>query len=599
LSDAANSDGKPHFDPEALRAKYRAERAKRIRADGLAQYRRPSDEALKEYLDDPYVEPGFTRAPLHEELDVAVIGGGFGGLLAGARLREAGIDSFHIIEKAGDFGGTWYWNRYPGAACDVESYIYMPLLEELGYVPTEKYAKAPEIRAHSAAIGRHFNLYEKALFQTQVTGMIWDDHRLRWIISTDRGDTLAARFVCMSTGPLSVPKLPGIGGIEGFKGHAFHTSRWNYDYTGGDSYGNMTGLADKRVAIIGTGATAIQAVPHLGAWAKQLYVFQRTPASVDVRGNRPTDPEWAKALQPGWQKRRMENFNNLIVGLPEEEDMVGDGWTENMRTLGPAVPAERREMADFIKMEQIRARVDATVNDPATAAALKPYYNQMCKRPCFHDEYLETFNRPNVTLVDTDGRGVERITETAIVVDGVAYEIDCLIYATGFEWVTNFAARNGFEVVGRGGVRQSEAWADGVSSLWGLHSRGFPNFLVMCSSQQAFTANFTHMSTEVSRHIAHLVRTCLDEGIGALEPTVEAEQAWVSECLGMAHSRRAFHMECTPGYYNDEGAPSEKMGRNAFWGGSSAKFVQMLEAWRQSGAFEGLEVRKTRSLSEA
>jgi cation diffusion facilitator CzcD-associated flavoprotein CzcO len=600
LGDARNGGDKLEFDADALRERYRQERAKRLRADGLAQYRRPAQE-LTEYLDDPYVAPGFARAPLSEQLDVAVIGGGFGGLLAGARLREAGVENFRIIDKAGDFGGTWYWNRYPGAACDVESYIYMPLLEELGYIPTEKYAKAPEIRAHSAAIGRHFNLYEKALFQTQVTGMRWDDGRLCWIIATDRGDELAARFVCLSTGPLSVPKLPGLPGIETFKGHAFHTSRWDYGYTGGDGYGNLTGLADKRVGIIGTGATAVQAVPHLGAWAKQLYVFQRTPASVDVRGNRPTDPQWAQALQPGWQKRRMENFNNLIVGLPEEEDMVGDGWTANMRTLGPAVPQARRAMADFLKMEQIRARVDATVRDPATAAALKPYYSQMCKRPCFHDEYLDTFNRPNVTLVDTDGRGVERVTETAVVAGGKAYEVDCLIYATGFEWLTNFAARNGFDVVGRGGVLQAEAWKEGVSSLYGLHSRGFPNFFVMCSSQQAFTANFTHMSNEVSRHIAHLVKRCLDEGVGALEPTVEAEQGWVENCLSLANARRAFHMECTPGYYNDEGAPSTRMARNGFWGGSSVKFLELLADWRADEAMPGLEVRKvpTARLTEA
>jgi cyclohexanone monooxygenase len=576
---------KPAFDPEALRARYRQERAKRLRADGLAQYRHLADDH------DPHAPP-IVRDPVLAELDVLVIGGGFGGLLAAARLREAGVENLRIVDKAGDFGGTWYWNRYPGAACDVESYIYMPLLEELGYVPVEKYAKAPEILAHARAIGRRFGLYDKALLQTQVAGLRWDDDRARWLATTDRGDQLAARFVCASTGPLSVPKLPAIPGVERFRGKAFHTSRWDYAYTGGDSYGSLTGLSDKRVGIIGTGATAIQAVPHLGQWAKQLYVFQRTPAAVDVRGNRPTDPAWASSLAAGWQRRRMENFNNLVLGLPEDEDLVGDGWTEAMRKVGPAIPAERRETADFLKMEEIRARVDAVVRDPATAAALKPYYNQLCKRPCFHDEYLETFNRPNVALVDTDGRGVEAITEAAVVAGGRSYELDCLIFATGFEWVTNFAGRSGCEVVGRGGVRQSEAWRDGVSSLYGLHSRGFPNYFMMCSSQMAFTVNFTHMSDEASKHVAHLVRRCLDEGIAAIEPTEAAERDWVEQCVSLAGLRRGFHMECTPGYYNDEGALSLKTARNVFWGGSSATFIQMLADWRRDGAMAGLEVRK-------
>jgi cyclohexanone monooxygenase len=574
-------------DNEALRRKYREEREKRLRADGLGQFRHLTDTEAR----DPYAEVHLERAPITETIDVLVLGGGFAGLLAAARLREAGVNDFRIVENGGDFGGTWYWNRYPGAACDVESYIYMPLLEELGYIPSEKYAKAPEILEHARAIGRHFDLYRVACFQTRVTDMRWDEDALRWIATTDRGDTFRARFVCASTGLLSVPKLPAIPGIESFAGHSFHTSRWDYAYTGGDAYGNLTGLADKRVGIVGTGATALQATPHLGACAKELYVFQRTPAAVDVRGNRPTDPAWVQALQPGWQRRRLENFNNLLTGLPETEDLVGDGWTDIMLKLGPGIPAERRESADFLKMEQIRARVDEIVKDPAIAARLKPYYNLMCKRPGFHDEYLQTFNRSNVTLVDTDGKGVERITENAVVVDGRAYEIDCLIFATGFEWVTNFEGRKNFEIVGRGGLTRSESWKDGATSLHGLLSRDFPNYFAMCGSQMGFTVNFTHMIDEVARHIAHIIRVCLDKGAHTIEPEAAAEREWVEECLSYAAMRRAFHAECTPGYYNDEGAPSQRMARNGFWGGSSHAFIRMLEAWRQDPAMPGFEVR--------
>ncbi len=400
------------FDPDALRAKYREERDKRLRRDGNEQYVEIAGDFTR-FIDDPYVEP-FEREPLTDDIDVVVIGGGFGGLLTGARLREAGIDGVRIIEKGGDFGGTWYWNRYPGAMCDVESYIYLPLLEDVGYVPTEKYVHAPEILAHCHAIAEHFGLYDDVCFQTEVTRLDWDEAAARWIISTNRGDAMRARFVCMANGPLHRPKLPGIPGIESYAGHSFHTSRWDYGYTGGDSDGGLTGLAGKRVGIIGTGATAVQCIPHLAEGAKQLLVFQRTPSSVDVRNDRPTDPEWAASLQPGWQKRRMDNFNILVSGQLEAEDLVNDGWTDIIGRLllrlrqandGEAFTASSLastlEMADFEKMEQIRSRVDTIVHDPATAEALKPYYRQFCKRPCFHDEYLDTYNRTDVTLVDT------------------------------------------------------------------------------------------------------------------------------------------------------------------------------------------------------
>src|SRR5262245_32142967 len=357
------------FDPDTLRARYRAERDKRLRADANDQYVNVTGQ-FAHYLDDPYVAPGHVRGPLFDEVEVVVIGGGFGGRLAGARLRQAGFEDIRLIEKGGDFGGTWYWNRYPGAMCDVESYIYLPLLEEVGYVPKEKYTHAPEILAHSAAIGRRFDLYRNACFQTEVTELRWDEPSARWIVSTNRGDRMKARFVVMSNGPLNRPKLPGIAGIESYRGHSFHTSRWDYGYTGGDSDGNLTGLAGKRVAIIGTGATAVQCVPHVGEAADHLYVFQRTPSSIDVRANRPTDPDWAAGLDSGWQKRRMDNFNNLVSGGFEEEDLVDDGWTDIIgkllvmlrnQTSGDITAegiASTLELADFEKMEQIRARVD-------------------------------------------------------------------------------------------------------------------------------------------------------------------------------------------------------------------------------------------------
>jgi cyclohexanone monooxygenase len=299
-----NDNGTASLAVEELREKYRIEREKRLRADGNAQYQ-PLNEANERLNADPYVEPGFTRDPVIDTIDVAIIGGGFGGMMTGARLRQQGIDSFRIIEKGGDFGGTWYWNRYPGAACDVESYCYLPLLEETGYMPTEKYAKAPEIFAYCQLLGRHFDLYEGALFQTEVRDVDWNDQTQRWTVTTSRGDQLSARFVVIAGGVLHKAKLPGIPGIETFAGHSFHTSRWDYAYTGGGPLEPMTQLADKRVGIIGTGATAVQAVPKLAESAEQLYVFQRTPSTVGARNNRPTDPDWFASLKPGWQRERI------------------------------------------------------------------------------------------------------------------------------------------------------------------------------------------------------------------------------------------------------------------------------------------------------
>ncbi|MBW2401177.1 MAG: NAD(P)/FAD-dependent oxidoreductase, partial [Deltaproteobacteria bacterium] len=501
----------PGFDAEVLRTKYREERDKRFRADANDQYVEVKGEYAR-YLDDPYVDPGFEREPLTDEVEVAVIGGGFGGILTAARLRDEGVEDIRIIDSAGDFGGTWYWNRYPGVACDIESYIYLPLLEETGYMPKQKYVTGAEILEHSQRIARKYDLYRDVCFQTKVTELRWDEDAARWVISTNRGDRIKAHYVCMALGVLNKPKLPGVPGIEKFKGHAFHASRWDFAYTGGDSDGNLTGLRSKRVGILGTGATAVQCVPHVGEAAEHLYVFQRTPSSIDVKNNDPTDPEWVKTLTPGWHQNRMDNFQILTAGGYQAEDLVNDGWTEIIRKLlsmfqqeddpdvSPDAAMKKMETADFEKMEQIRARVDSVVKDKATAEALKPFYRQFCKRPCFHNEYLPTFNRDNVTLVDTQGKGVERVTEKGVVVDGREYELDCLIYASGFEVGTDYTQRGDYQIYGRGGQTLTEKWSDGLRTLHGMHTHGFPNcFFIMSIYQSGFTVNFTHMLNESSK----------------------------------------------------------------------------------------------------
>jgi cyclohexanone monooxygenase len=584
------------FDPDALRARYRAERDKRIRADGNEQYVEVKGD-FSRYVDDPYVAPGFTRAPVHEEVEVLIIGGGFGGQMIGARLRQAGIHDLRLIEKGGDFGGTWYWNRYPGAQCDIESYIYLPLLEETGYIPKEKYSYAPEILEHARRIGEKFDLYRAALFQTQIRALHWDEAARRWLVTTNREDRIRARFVVMSNGPLNRPKLPAIPGIASFQGHTFHTSRWDYAYTGGNSSGGLTKLADKRVAVIGTGATAIQCVPFVGQYAKHLTVFQRTPSSVDVRGNKPTDPAWVKTLTPGWQKRRMENFNALVTGAPQEEDLVADGWTDIIRNLGGILAVKRDsslspeelarmvELADFKKMNQVRARVDSIVRDRATAEALKPWYRQFCKRPTFNDEYLPTFNRSNVRLVDTRGRGVDRITETGLEFDGESHAVDCIIFATGFEVGTAYTRRAGFEIHGRDGKTLTAHWSSpGLRTLHGFASHGFPNCFHMGITQNGFTANFPHMHYEQAEHITALLLAARARGATRIEPTEGAEKDWVTTIRTKAAITLPFQQECTPGYYNNEGKPGVGLGlTDEQYGGGPIEFHALIRKWREEG----------------
>ena len=588
-------------DTNALRARYLAERDKRLRREGNEQYIQLVDD-FAHYLDDPYVEP-LPREPFTDDVSVAFIGGGFAGLVTGARLKQAGITDVRIIEKGGDFGGTWYWNRYPGAQCDTTSFVYMPLLEETGHMPTEKYAHAPEILEHCRRIATHFDLYANACLSTEVTGCAWDESASRWIIETNRGDRMRAKYIAMGTGPLHRPKLPGIPGIETYQGHSFHTSRWDYDYTGGNPAGAlMEKLADKRVGIIGTGATAVQCIPHLAKSRGELFVLQRTPSSIDVRNNHDVDPDWFAALGAGWQERWLRNFTTLQTGGLVEEDLVKDGWTDITKRirakllssptpdLSPAGLERAYHESDDEKMAEIRARVDAVVHDPATASALKPWYRQLCKRPCFHDEYLDAYNHPNVHLIDTDGRGVERIDETGVFANGQHIELDCIIYASGFEVGTEYTRRAGFDMVGKGGRNLSEHWAEGMRSLHGIHVHGFPNVFVVGPTQGAnLISNVPHNLIEAATTIATVVSHAESIGAETVGVSAEVEQAWLDR-LESGSRRFGNQPDCTPGYYNNEGIdPGPRGLRNSlgFPEGALAYF-DYIDRWRKTGDFAGL-----------
>jgi cation diffusion facilitator CzcD-associated flavoprotein CzcO len=590
------------IDHDALRQRYAEERAKRLRADGNDQYLQLTGQ-FSHLKEDPYTERA-DREPKRDHVTVAFVGGGFAGLVTCARLKEAGVSEVRIVEKGGGLGGTWYWNRYPGAQCDTAAMIYMPLLEETGHMPSELYAHAPEILEHCERIGKQYGLYDNALFHTEVTDLEWDDSSGRWIVRTTRDDEFTAQFVAIGTGPLHVAKLPGIPGIDTFGGHAFHTSRWDYAYTGGDPAGApMDRLGDKRVAIIGTGATAVQCVPHLARACRELLVFQRTPSSVDTRGNRPMDADWfAAAATPGWQQRWQDNFvANMSAAESPADDLVNDGWTDLANRIRGKMSAPRStppsfedlladfESADHEKMSEIRARVDDVVDDAVTAERLKAWYRQLCKRPCFHDEYLAAYNLPSVHLVDTDGRGVETITPAGVVVAGVEYPVDCIIYASGFEVGTEATRRYGFDMTGRGGVKLSDYWSAGMRSLHGIHTHGFPNaFLVQLGQGGNFVANVPHNFVDSAQTVSAIVSYMTGAGFDVVEVARSAEDAWMEQ-LAPNPVMASFLANCTPGYYNNEGqGPSPHSLLSGYQQGAPAYF-RYIEAWRTSGNFAGLE----------
>ena len=619
------------FNPDELRQKYRLERDKRVRVDGNDQYLEVKGD-FSYFVEDPYIDEEISRDSLEKTFHTIIIGGGFGGVLSGARLREQGIDDFRIIEKGGDFGGTWYWNRYPGASCDIESYIYFPLLEETSFIPKRKYTDAAETLDYFKVLSDKFSLKENALFQTEVNEVKWISDEKLWFIKTNRQDSIKARYVIHANGFLNRPKLPAMKGINDYQGHTFHTSRWDYAYTGGNSNGNLNNLRDKKVAIIGTGATAVQCVPHLAAGAKKLYVFQRTPSSIDERNNSNTDIDWFNSQKSGWQKERKENFEGFLTGNFTDKDLVNDGWTEIFRTIlggliknGPSklvllswvltapfyknfykvglrtyirnkfmnfVTREdinkKVEIVDFQKMEKVRARADALVNDPKTAESLKPYYRQLCKRPCFHDEYLQAFNNDNVELIDTDGQGVKELSAEGIIHDGKEYKVDCIIFASGFEVGTDYSRRCGYQVSGIDGMTLSEKWKDGLATFHGIHSKGFPNSFFYGPGQGPMTANFTHSLDEQSAHVAYILKQLDKKNLKYVEASEEAESEWINTIISKARNMQSFQEACTPGYYNNEGKPNTNPANNTY-GGGALEYFKLLKDWRKSNKLQGLK----------
>jgi cyclohexanone monooxygenase len=606
------------IDIPTMRAKYYAERDKRLRTEGQEQYIKPVDDFADTYEGDPHM-PVVARDPIVEDLDIAVLGAGWSGILAGVHLRKAGIKGFRVIDHAGDFGGVWYWNRYPGLQCDNDAYCYLPLLEETGFMPSKKFTHGYEIRGYAQSVAKTYELYDDALFHTLVTSLNWDESLKRWIVKSDRGDEIRARFVIMANGLLNIPKLPGIPGIHDFKGRMFHTARWDYDYTGGSqTEPTLDKLADKKVAIIGTGATAVQAVPFLGRDAGQLYVLQRTASTIDRRINESTDPEWVGALPAGWQRQRQMNFHHAAMEMlaPGEPDLICDIWTELSRNMQakfatqgwPETPEkfmEERELADYTLMERLRHRVDEVVDDKDTAEILKPYYRYLCKRPASNDDFYPTFNRPNVKVIDVSAtKGVERMTEKGFVANGVEYEIDCMIFASGFEVSSDLDRRWGMdELAGRGGLSIYEAWGKEYRTFQGMMSHGFPNLFFTGFIQGGVNASTTETFRMQTHHISYILKEALERGALTVEPSLAAQDAYVDHVRATATDLSGFQAECTPGFFNNESQKmedlkGEKQFRNFLgesYGPGYYVFENILEEWRAQGDLDGLVLERVPS----
>jgi cation diffusion facilitator CzcD-associated flavoprotein CzcO len=579
MNDSTDVQEKPLIDPlswlspstkpqayyDAIKQKFAEERDLRLnyRPEGTGQYTSDLIGPLAKYETDPYGGEITPRESINDTVECLFIGGGFSALLTSARLREYGVESIRLVERGADVGGTWYWNRYPGVACDVVSYDYLPLLDEMDYVPKDRFAKGPEIYAHCQAIARKYNLYELAVFQTTVTSTVWNEEEEMWHLTTDRGDHMKARFVICANGTLAKPKLSKIKGMETFKGHSFHTSRWDYDYTKED----LSGLADKVVGIIGTGATAVQAIPGLGAAAKELYVFQRTPSSIDIRDDWPTDPNWARKLKPGWQAERRARMRKVMD--PQ--------LTEEQKAQRAALPREekirRQENTNIDYMMRIHKRIDEIVKDKATAEALKPWFMFMCKRPCFHNDYLPTFNRPNVHLIDTKGKGITEITEQGPVFAGKQYKLDLLIYATGFE-VQKTGIYN--QLKGARGLDLNDKYSTGIRTLFGIHTQGYPNLFIMGGYQSSFQFNLTDILQTEGAHIAACIDYVRRHGYQSIDATPEAEEWWVQEVI-KHRGKTTRNQDCTPGYYNFEGESQRRQDGN-YNGGFHRYVTHMSEA---------------------
>lgn len=636
-SDQAYDDvGVKGVDALQAQQRYNEERAKRLRDDANEQFIDISlSEKFKQFQEDPWVDTttvkdAKTMFP-NGHCELLILGGGWGGLLYAVRMIEAGVrpENLRIIDTAGGFGGTWYYNRYPGLMCDVESYCYLPLLEEMGYMPKHRYSYGDEIRNYANLVAEKWNITNSAVFQTKAEKLVWDEATKEWqveLVQTREGEQpqklkIRSQFVATVAGVLNWPKLPDLPGILDYKGELFHSSRWNYSITGGSQEDpSLVKLKDKRVAIVGTGASAIQIVPHLAKWSKHLYVVQRTPSAIDHRDQKETASVWFSkevATSSGWQRERLKNFHqHFTVGDLPATNLTNDQLSHAtglvVMTGNPSGPKsvdelpaymEKLHAIDLPRQNQIRARVDDIVHDPETAKKLQAWYPTWCKRPCFHDDYLPAFNRDNVTLIDTDGKGLDGLTSDSLLVGKQSYPVDVIIFATGFRapFTGTPAEKGNMTITGRDGVSMSQEWArNGPTTLHGVLDHNFPNLFLSGPWQSSTSINFLFNIDQLAKHSAYILAEAKRKAgakVFIVTSTAAAVEDWASQVMVRSVPMGAM-IGCTPNYFNLEGAidkvPPEaqmKMARSGLWGHGIEDLVGLMEAWRAKGNMQGIEVR--------
>lgn len=619
--------------------RYEAERTKRV---GLATFKQRASartESLKDLARDPWVDyDAVARQPAAlkngDDIQFVIVGAGHSGLLFAAELIRAGFspDRLVVVDEAGGVGGTWYWNRYPGLTCDVEGYSYLPLLEDTGFVPKHRYARGEEIRENAERIVQKFGI--RTMLCTKLFAADWDEGLRRWVLRFRRdlgqshadisGElTVRAQYFVPLAGVLHMPSAPALPGLDEFRRNRklFHTGRWDYEYTGGTQENpEMVKLKDKVVGIIGTGATAVQAAPELARHAKHLYVFQRTPSYVGPREQVETTPElWAEvtAPGPGWQRARMTNLNRFLADDPtatEADDLVNDGWSHARGFSGfigsprahdvdlstpEAVAANVKDMAQRLLPEEqrLRAHVSEVVKDPDTAEKLMAWYASWCKRPTFHQSYLQCFNQPNVTLVDTDGRGVEAFTAKGVVTCGKEYELDAVVLATGYDVPQTQQFENaGAPIRGRGG--KSAAEKAGERGLYmGIGIDGFPNLFVSSTVGGSVSANLTSIFAISARVVAHILRTA-EKAAAEREPGADLDRLVVEVDAEEAQRLHDFQIAkrpwfaglgaCPPSYFNlymDEAAMQKQSAGP--WPFGPVDFEKNMDKYMSEGSLKG------------
>lgn len=484
------------------------------------------------------MQPTNERSRVRKEFDAVVVGAGFSGLYMLHRLRDTLGLSARVFEAAEDVGGTWYWNRYPGARCDSESYFYSfsdRLSEELlqEWTWTERFAAQPEILSYLKHVADRFDLYKDIRFGTRVVAAEYADATGRWLVRTDDGEQVTATFLITAVGCLSTTNLPDFPGRDGFRGAWYHTGLWPHegvDFTG------------QRVAVIGTGATAVQAIPEIAQQAAHVYVMQRT-ANYDIAGgNRPMDAEDGREIKAKyrqiWQTTRETGFGfpyhtadrtAMSVSDEQRQQIFAEAWERGGFRLGTTFnDLLLDEEANETAAEFLRARIRERVHDPEIAELLSPRDHPFfTKRPPLENGYYETFNRDNVTLVNVRQAPIQEITETGVRTADAEYEVDSIVYATGFDAMTGTLFKLGIR--GRHGLGLREKWAHGPSSYLGLTTHGFPNLFMITGPQSPSV--LSNMPVSIEQHVDWItacVRYLRDRGMDTIEPLPAAEEDWVN-----------------------------------------------------------------------